>query len=287
MLEINSNDLYFSYPEVHQYANLRVRLYITNGTAEKSLPLHHIDDFENVPPEWKKRGGVITPVAPGAFMYLKFVSGYPFAVKVACGKINALTGKLWENELNEPQDYLSTKDQEFLTGYKTGKNTVSKFMATKLGDGFTPEEQITGEASFGGIQIICYPLKASVYKAMNNKKISDEPKRNPDVMYSKKRDHLKESTIGLSLSEFENLTIHEDQFGVDSWETSSNDRCYIHLCHSKNWTDYTRLKEPEKLSTENIETLKFGNLDMESFLKETQTLRQKESIFSKLKSFFS
>ncbi len=33
-----------------------------------------------------------------------------------------------------------------------------------LGDGYTAEEQLTGKAEHGGVQIVVYPMKAAVYE---------------------------------------------------------------------------------------------------------------------------
>ncbi len=43
---------------------------------------------------------------------------YPFAVKIATGKICAVSGDNWANHLNrDPQDYVVVPDQPWLDGY--------------------------------------------------------------------------------------------------------------------------------------------------------------------------
>src|SRR6187401_3085162 len=69
-----------------------------------SFPLRHIDDHgERVPAPWLNRGGVLLPMYQSEALWLNFTAqrvadretSYPFAVKVATGKINAATGESW------------------------------------------------------------------------------------------------------------------------------------------------------------------------------------------------
>ena len=73
------------------------------------------------------------------------------AVKVAAGKINAVTGEGWENELSSrPQDYVVIPEQPWLDGFSVMEGMIRQFVAMPLGEGFTAEEQLTGEAEHGG-----------------------------------------------------------------------------------------------------------------------------------------
>src|SRR5262245_12460095 len=87
-----------------------------------SFPLRHLDDYaENLPQAWSSRGGVIMPMRQAEAMWVNFNGrrgGYPFAVKIAAGKINAVTGEQWINGLNQdPQDYVVVSRQPWLDGY--------------------------------------------------------------------------------------------------------------------------------------------------------------------------
>ena len=46
-----------------------------------------------------------------------------------------------------------------LTGINAGKGCIRQFVAMPLGKGYTIEEQVTGEANFGGMQIRVVPAK--------------------------------------------------------------------------------------------------------------------------------
>jgi hypothetical protein len=71
-------------------------------------------------------------------------SGYPFAVKITAGKINAVTGEPWVQGIkNDPQDYVPVPSQPWLDGFCVGEGIVRQFVAMPLGQGYSAEEQIT------------------------------------------------------------------------------------------------------------------------------------------------
>ena len=77
-------------------------------------------------------------------MWINFCSGYeypldyPFAVKVATGKVCALTGDAWVNHLNrDPQHYVVVPEQPWLDGYCVEKGIVRHFVGMPLTDAVT------------------------------------------------------------------------------------------------------------------------------------------------------
>src|SRR5213079_3168726 len=57
------------------------------------FPIRHVDDYKDtVPAPWIERGGVLMPMYQSEALWIRFSTCYPFAVKVAAGKINAVTG---------------------------------------------------------------------------------------------------------------------------------------------------------------------------------------------------
>lgn len=55
---------------------------------------------------------------------------YPCAIKIATGKINAVTGEAWANGLDPaPQDYLVIPTQRWLDGYAVGQGYIRQFVA--------------------------------------------------------------------------------------------------------------------------------------------------------------
>jgi hypothetical protein len=61
------------------------------------------------------------------------------------------------------KDYCVAPEQRWIDGFVTEGGIVRQFVAAALGQGFTAEEQITGKADHGGIQIEVFPMKAEVY----------------------------------------------------------------------------------------------------------------------------
>jgi hypothetical protein len=78
------------------------------------FPLHDIDEFQqSVPPLWLERGGVLMPMYQSEALWIYFDTSYPFAVKVGAGKINAVTGESFGEDLAvSPQDPNATHQIE-------------------------------------------------------------------------------------------------------------------------------------------------------------------------------
>src|SRR6185312_8752975 len=92
---------------------------------------------------------------------------YPFALKIAAGKINAVSGEPWKPELNATErDYVVVPEQPWLDGFCVAKDVVRQFVAMPLGSGYSVEEQITGKPEHGGLQIIAYPMKRERYEEL-------------------------------------------------------------------------------------------------------------------------
>ena len=171
MIELNSDSLTVSFPELPLAPKLKIdfqrTLRIPDDDKDYPLPpglgrfpLRHIDDFASrVPESWLKRGGVLLPMWQAEALWLRFDgryvenrwTEYPFAIKVATGKISAVTGELWQRGLSRnPQNYLVAPEQPWLDGYGVEKGIIRQFVAMPLGEGYSVEEQLTGEAEFGG-----------------------------------------------------------------------------------------------------------------------------------------
>jgi hypothetical protein len=129
------------------------------------FPLRSMDDFsETAPALWLKRGGALMPMYQSEALWIRFSSRYPFAVKVAAGKINAVSGEPWSSDLQrEPQDYIVAPRQPWLDGFAVGAGVIRQFVAMPLGAGYSVEEQLTRKAEVGGIQLQAYPLRAGSY----------------------------------------------------------------------------------------------------------------------------
>lgn len=133
------------------------------------FPIERIQDYrDKVPVAWRDQGGVFIPMFENEAMWMGFL-GTLSAVKVATGKVNALSGKEWKEELevstrdpslNPEQDHMvAPYPQKWLDGFNVGQGKIRQFVGAVQGEGVTVEGQVTGDEKIGGIQIIAYPMK--------------------------------------------------------------------------------------------------------------------------------
>ncbi len=301
MIELYRNSLKFTFPEVHPQAQLLINfqrtLRIPDDTNTYPLPpglgnfpLKHIDDYQ-VPASWIERGGVMLPMYQSEALWISFNSSpvpdrhtsYPFAVKIAAGKINAVSGKDWGNKLNsDPQDYLVTTEQPWLDGYSIEKGLIRQFVAMPLGSGYSAEEQLTGKAEHGGIQIIVYPMKAEVFE-----------KRFPisEVQFCISEDlRISEpcmsSDMGLAPGGKMKQEIYEDPFNFSDWDHNTSSRCFVHLTNSLVWRAITGEHPPttpmtaKEYSDNNLPWFDYYD-DKAAALEGSETLAKLKSIMQK------
>jgi hypothetical protein len=210
-----------------------------------------VDDLaERVPAAWINRGGVVFPMYQAEALWLRFDASYvvdrgpyPFAIKIATGKINAVTGDAWSDDLHRlPQDYMVAPYQPWLDGYCVEKGFIRQFVAMPLGAGYTAEEQIAGTAEHGGLQIIAYPMKRDVFE-----------RRFPVVRRDRSAEILLESVampycaspaMGLAPGGRMKQEIFEDRFDFSDWDTSTSSRCFVHIANSMVWQSITGSSPP-------------------------------------------
>lgn len=263
MIELKQDKLIFSFPEIHPKARCTIEfqrtLRLPDDNREYPLPpglgqfpLMHVDDLgDRLPPEWEKRGGIFFPMYQAEAMWIKFDSDYPFAIKIAAGKINAITGDAWLNELHaDPQDYLILPSQPWLDGFCAAKGKIRQFIAMPLGDGYTAEEQLMGRAEHGGIQIIAFPMKLDVYKELfaYRLKESEIPLINDKIYFSRasKKDV---SEMGFAPGGLMRQKIYDDYYGFSAWDTNASSRCFVHIVNSQEYHNLTGNLPPTKVYT--------------------------------------
>ena len=262
MITLEHDRLTFRFPEVHADAVCSVSfqrtLRIPDDNREHPLPpglgkfpLRHVDDHaDKVPPAWRKRGGVLMPMHQSEAMWLKFHASYPMAIKVAAGKINAITGDAWSNKLRaEPQDYLVVPGQPWLDGFCVAKGTIRQFVAMPLGKGYTAEEQLTDEAKHGGLQIIAYPMRAHVYgKLMRERTRAHDCLEVFDIPQFLCRTDGEVADLSLGPGGLMRQEIYEDEHGMGAWSRKPS-RCFVHLLNSVAYFAVTGAEPPKKPPT--------------------------------------
>ena len=261
MITLESNRLTFRFPEVHPDAacalDFQRTLRIPDDGSDYplppglgSFPLRHVDDYvDRLPAASRRRGGVVLPMHQAEAMWLDFDcdSGYPFAIKIATGKICAVTGDAWAERLNrDPQDYLVVPEQPWLDGYCVEKGVIRQFVAMPLGEGYTVEEQLTGAAEHGGLQIIAFPMKRERYEQMQKEserlrlKYMAEPATESMAVMSE---------MGLAPGGRMRQEVYDDPYGLDAWDQRHASRCFVSMVNSRQWLATTGERPPTEPPT--------------------------------------
>lgn len=258
MIELLNNQLTFRFPEVHAEARCGIdfqrTLRIPDDNREYPLPpgldrfpVEHVDDFtDKLPEAWRRHGGVFIPMYQSEALWINFSGQYPCAIKIAAGKINAISGKAWTNSLSDdPQDYAVIPDQPWLDGFNVSKGYIRQFVAMPLGEGFTAEEQLTGVAEHGGLQIIAYPMKRDVYVEHFERRVeADMP-----AFFCRSDCELECLDMGLAPGGLMRQEIYEDEYGLDAWDQENGSRCFVHLANSAVYQAITGHRPPHKPPT--------------------------------------
>jgi hypothetical protein len=257
MIELRHDALVFRFPQVHSDALLEVdfqrTLRIPDDGSDYPLPpgfgrfpVRHVEDYvAKLPETWRKHGGVLLPMYQSEAMWLSFSSptGYPFAVKVAAGKINAATGEPWRPGLHpDPQDYLAVPVQPWLDGYVVEKGFIRQFVAMPLGSGYSAEEQITGEADHGGLQIGVYPLRAEKWEALKRARQNDAAIFRCAMPCAEAA--VAGMDMGLAPGGRMRQEIYHDRFTPEDYDQSVSGRCFVHIANSLVWRSITGHEPP-------------------------------------------
>lgn len=263
MIELLNDVLAFSFPEVHPEARCRLDFQRTLRIPDDNqcyplpaglgrFPLHHVDDYKHKLPEsWRRHGGVFLPLYQSEALWVYLLesswSGYPCAVKIAAGKINAISGGAWRNDLvAHPQDYVVATSQFWVDGFAVGEGLIRQFVAMPLGAGFTAEEQITGEAAHGGLQLAVYPMKRERYEILAQQRAAakddDSWMDRPAFLRSGNSDA---TAMGLAPGGLMRQTINQDPYGVDAWDQTAGARCFVHLVDSLSYYAITGHLPPQ------------------------------------------
>jgi hypothetical protein len=213
-----------------------------------AFPIRRVDDYlDKVPAEWREQGGVFLPMFQREAMWILFQGPHwkPHAVKVAVGKVCALTGKPWSEQLHEKaQDYLVTPPQPWLDGICAGKGFIRQFVAMPLGMGYTVEGQVSGEERFGGIQLKLFPPKPG--------RFPDQPpvvERNGRftmacaapagmAMGAPAPRQRAAGSMGLAAGGRMRQKVYPDPHGIDTWLPDGR-RVFVHIVNSELWREIT------------------------------------------------
>jgi hypothetical protein len=212
-----------------------------------------------VPEAWRERAGVMMPLYQAEAMWISFHArwgsreSYPCAVKVAAGKINAISGKPWKPELAASErDYIVVPEQPWLDGFCVAKDVIGQFVAMPLGSGYSVEEQITGKPEHGGLQLIVYPMLREYYQALLRQRERSLVHRTvADVRSALLWRCAAEPAraMGLAAGGRMGQQIYADPHGLDAWDQSISNRCFVTLVDAQAWREITGEAPPTKPPT--------------------------------------
>jgi hypothetical protein len=259
MITLERDSLVFRFPEVHEQAQTEVNfqrtLRIPDDGKHYPLPpgfdsfsLKHVEDFaDRIPADWRERAGVMMPLYQAEAMWVSFCGrhrddAYPFALKIAAGKINAVSGKSWQPNLDASEhDYVVVPEQPWLDGFCVAKDVVRQFVAMPLGSGYSVEEQITGKPEHGGLQIIAYPMKKDRYEELTHWR--EEELQRAGALRLSKRSYACGAApgraMGLAAGGRMRQQIYADTYGIDAWDRTVSSRCFITLVDAVQWQEIT------------------------------------------------
>ena len=128
------------------------------------------------------------------------------------------------------------------TGTVSKGEPIRQFVAMPLGEGYTVEEQFTGAAEHGGLQIVAYPMKAERYEEMMaGRKHNERSLRPPDLCEA-----LSLSGMGLAPGGRMIQDIYDDLFGLDAWDQRHVSRCFVTIVNSAQWMAITGEMPPTR-----------------------------------------
>ena len=110
-----------------------------------------------------------------------------------------------------------------------------------LGSGYTAEEQLTGKAVHGGLQIGVHPMKREAYV----KYCSDRESRFAGVVCDAPQGAPR-SEMGLAPGGLMRQKIEVDPHEFDAWEPRALARCFVHILNAKQFFAVTGARPPER-----------------------------------------
>lgn len=252
MLELTDNELVFRFPDVHRDAVCRISfqrtLRVPDDNRAYDLPaglgkfeIRSVSDYStSLSDSILKTGGALIPMYQSEALWINFESSYPFAVQIATGKKDAITGNDWSEKLSKsPQNYVVLPDQDWIDGFCVGNGLVRQFVAMPLGQGYSVEEQLGGTGEVGGIQLRVVPIHASVYDSRKRNYFVDDFTVMAQVSMP--------ASMGIAAGGLISQQIFDDTTNkLVDFDNSSGQRCFVHIINSAGWGEITGEPLPSK-----------------------------------------
>jgi hypothetical protein len=222
------------------------------------LPIRNLRSLESpaIPPAWRGRPAGLVCLHPTEATWLSFGESGFFALQVAAGGINAITGTAQEKMLvRDPQNYVVTPEQPWLDGFRVGPDAVRQFVAMPLGKGFTAEGQVAGAEKIGGLQLRVIPPQIDVYWEKSVRPCCERRWRTLTAR-PRSRDEIQvvaccggSAEMGFGAGGRIRQKIYADPHPVGTWDESAALACELHVIDARRWPDLTGEQVPTKPPT--------------------------------------
>ena len=144
-----------------------------------------------------------------------------------------------------------------------------------LGAGYTAEEQITGAAEHGGLQIHVYPIKPAYYEErFTGAMMVGAPLARSVIS--------KSFGMGLAPGGRMRQEIFRDHRALDVWDLDHGRRCFVHLANSLVWRALTNQDPPTTPFT--ARDYKRAHIPWFDYYAEGETALEGAGVLAKLKS---
>ena len=131
------------------------------------------------------------------------------------------------------QDYVVSGQQPWLDGFNADEGHVRQFVSRPLGEGASVEEQLTGEATWGGLQILVYPLKRERWDAwqekqrLSRRRYSINELSESEPRFQRHSSLREETAMGLGMGGRIRQVIEKDRWGTAAWDTTRQLRVFV------------------------------------------------------------
>jgi hypothetical protein len=260
VIDLNHDQLLFSFPEVHPDAKMTIEfqrtLRIPDGEREFPLlpglgrfPLFPVRDLvEGGAAPWLDKVEAMLPMYQSEAMWLSFRPSYsvaheafyPFAIKIRTGQKDAVSGRQWSTALHRhPQDYLVLQEQSWLGGFSNGHGLVHQFVAVPFGNKEIEGLETPDLDNKGQVQIEVYPLARRAFDLYHP---TDSWKRHLNATRSRQGGNG--SIEHGAQAELEPQKLNRNSFRHEDWDREARSTYSIHLANSLQWCAMTGSPPP-------------------------------------------
>jgi len=212
------------------------------------FPLRSVESLgDRATAEMIERGGVVMPIYQREAMWLSFHAKVPVAIQIATGLRCAVTGEKLEKRLrHRKQNYVVGTTQPWLDGFKTESGEVRQFVAARLGDGATVEEQLSDEVPVGGVQIVVWELTDEALERWRDRQSRwmDSSVSSPGICYSIEPFARQSMSMGIGAGGLIQQEIYRSDFAKTDWRPTPSARVWVHLVDANRWTSLTGEAQP-------------------------------------------